>query len=117
MHVWLDSLNVRITAVAFAEELKSVDPANPAVRVDNAKNVSARLQAISNKLKDSLIPVKSSQLFVFHDAYQYFEKRYGLNGVGSITVSPDKNGVDMAPALLSKNPLYNSLSHGTGVLK
>ena len=26
---------------------------------------------------------------VFHDAYQYFEHRFGLTAVGSITVSPE----------------------------
>ena len=26
---------------------------------------------------------------MFHDAFQYLEKRFGLNAVGSITVSPD----------------------------
>ena len=26
---------------------------------------------------------------VFHDAYQYFERRYGLAAIGSITVSPE----------------------------
>ena len=26
---------------------------------------------------------------VFHDAYQYFEERFGLNIAGSITVTPD----------------------------
>src|SRR6476620_7583557 len=27
---------------------------------------------------------------VFHDAYQDFDQRYGLNAVGSITVSPER---------------------------
>ena len=26
---------------------------------------------------------------MFHDAYQYFERRYGLAAIGSITVSPE----------------------------
>ena len=26
---------------------------------------------------------------MFHDAYQYFERRYGLNAVGSVTLSPE----------------------------
>ena len=31
---------------------------------------------------------KEFPFIVFHDAYQYFEKHYGLNGVGSITFDP-----------------------------
>ncbi|MDG2033172.1 MAG: zinc ABC transporter substrate-binding protein ZnuA [Rhodospirillales bacterium] len=103
MHVWLDPQNARIMALAIAQKLKSVDPANAAVYDANAKNVSVRLQALSNKLRDSLIPVKSSPFFVFHDAYQYFEKRYGLNGVGSISVSPErKPGAKRIKELRSK---------------
>ncbi|MAI11537.1 MAG: hypothetical protein CBD27_05530 [Rhodospirillaceae bacterium TMED167] len=103
MHVWLDPRNARIMVLAIAQKLKSVDPANAAVYDANAKNVSVRLQALSNKLRDSLIPVKSSPFFVFHDAYQYFEKRYGLNGVGSITVNPErKPGAKRIKELRSK---------------
>ena len=77
-------------AVAIAEKLKSVDPENAALRDVNAKNVSARLWVMSNKLKDSLIPLSPLRFSFFYDEYQYFEKRYGLNSVGGITVSPEK---------------------------
>jgi zinc transport system substrate-binding protein len=36
-----------------------------------------------------LEPVKGRGYIVFHDAYQYFEKRFGVSAVGSITVSPE----------------------------
>ena len=36
-----------------------------------------------------LEPVKGGGYIVFHDAYQYFEKRFGVSAVGSITVSPE----------------------------
>ena len=90
MHIWLDPLNARIITLAIAEKLKSIDPANAAIYNANAKNVSARLNALSEKLKTKLSSVKSAPFFVFHDAYQYFEKRYGLNGVGSITINPER---------------------------
>ena len=32
---------------------------------------------------------KGKGFVVFHDAYQYFEERFGLKAVGSITVSPE----------------------------
>jgi zinc transport system substrate-binding protein len=36
-----------------------------------------------------LAPVKDKPFMVFHDAYQYFENRFGLTLAGSITVTPE----------------------------
>ena len=90
MHIWLDPQNARIITLAIAERLKTIDPANAAIYEANAKRLAGRLNTLSEKLKTKLSPIKSAPFFVFHDAYQYFEKRYGLNGVGSITVSPER---------------------------
>ena len=90
MHIWLDPQNARIITLAIAEKLKTIDPANAAIYEANAKRLAGRLNTLSEKLKTKLSPIKSAPFFVFHDAYQYFEKRYGLNGVGSITVSPER---------------------------
>ncbi|MBN08401.1 MAG: zinc ABC transporter substrate-binding protein [Rhodospirillaceae bacterium] len=90
MHIWLDPQNARIITLAIAEKLKTIDPANAAIYEANAKRLAGRLNTLSEKLKTKLSPIKSAPFFVFHDAYQYLEKRYGLNGVGSITVSPER---------------------------
>ena len=90
MHIWLDPQNARIITLAIAEKLKTIDPANAAIYEANAKRLAGRLNTLSEKLKTKLSPIKSAPFFVFHDAYQYFEKRFDLNGVGSITVSPER---------------------------
>ncbi|MCW5700922.1 MAG: zinc ABC transporter substrate-binding protein, partial [Rhodospirillales bacterium] len=36
-----------------------------------------------------LAPIANHPYIVFHDAYQYFETRYGLAPAGSITVNPE----------------------------
>jgi len=41
-------------------------------------------------MKNTLAPVARVPFVVFHDGYQYLEKRYGLNAVGSVTVSPER---------------------------
>ena len=38
----------------------------------------------------SLAPVSDTPFVVFHDAIHYFEARYGLSGIGAITVGPDR---------------------------
>jgi zinc transport system substrate-binding protein len=33
--------------------------------------------------------VRGRKFFVFHDAYHYFERRFGIEAAGSITVNPE----------------------------
>ena len=45
--------------------------------------------ALDAELRETVKPVKDKPFIVFHDAYQYFEHRYGVKTAGSITVSPE----------------------------
>jgi zinc transport system substrate-binding protein len=88
-HVWLDPENARAMAHAITEELVEHDPGNKATYEANLTALNARLDAEMAEIRDTLAPVKDKGFIVFHDAYQYFEKRFGLSAVGSITVSPE----------------------------
>ncbi len=44
----------------------------------------------TRELDRILDPVRNAPYIVFHDAYQYMEKRYGLTPIGSVTLSPEK---------------------------
>jgi zinc transport system substrate-binding protein len=90
MHIWLDPDNAaRIVAVA-AEALATADPADARRYRENGRDLTARLEALDGELGAALAPVRSAPFIVFHDAYQYLERRYGLNAVGSVTVSPER---------------------------
>ncbi|HYD64233.1 zinc ABC transporter substrate-binding protein ZnuA [Azospirillum sp.] len=89
-HVWLDPDNARAMARAAAEALAARDPAHAATYRANAEAYGKRLDALDAELKAALAPVAARPFVVFHDAYQYFEKRYGLNAVGAITVNPER---------------------------
>ena len=89
MHVWLDPRNAAAMARMIAEALIAADPQNtPAYRA-NAARLDADLAALERTLRERLAPVRERPFVVFHDAYQYFEDRFDVNAVGSITVSPD----------------------------
>ncbi|OJX74325.1 zinc ABC transporter substrate-binding protein [Magnetospirillum sp. 64-120] len=90
-HVWLDPRNAQLLLTALSEQLSELDPANAAAYHRNADAARAKLAALDGALKDKLAPLAGKPFVVFHDAYQYFEARYGLNGVGSITVDPDRS--------------------------
>jgi len=89
MHLWLDPNNAKAMVAEIVEALSKADPANAKTYEANGRDLTARLDALASDLEAELAPVKSKPFVVFHDAFQYLEKRFGLNAVGSITVSPD----------------------------
>lgn len=89
MHIWLDPRNAQAMVAAIAESLAAKDPANAATYRQNGAAMTARLKALDDQLAAELKPVAGIPFVVFHDAYQYYDTRYGLNAVGSITVLPE----------------------------
>ena len=88
-HVWLDPQNAKSLIHEIEEHLAEIDPSNAAKYEANAKTVMKKLDALTKEIEADLKPIRDRGYVVFHDAYQYFEKRFGLSAVGSITVSPE----------------------------
>ncbi|MBC6406502.1 MAG: zinc ABC transporter substrate-binding protein [Rhodospirillales bacterium] len=88
-HVWLDPSNAIVIAQAAAKALSDRDPAHAGVYVQNLERLIASLEALDRALAEQLRPVEDAPYIVFHDAYHYFENRYGLSPVGTLTVSPE----------------------------
>jgi zinc transport system substrate-binding protein len=89
-HLFLDPANAKALAAALAGELAKLDPANAPRYAANAARVAAGLDALDAELAAALKPLAGIPFVVFHDAFQYFETRYGLAAAGSITVSPER---------------------------
>lgn len=89
-HVFLDTANAKAMVTAMARALGEADAANRERYEANAQTTRQRIDALDSELRALLEPVRGVPYIVFHDGYQYFEKRYGLNAVGSITVSPER---------------------------
>ena len=88
MHVWLDPDNAIKMIKAITRGLSKVYPENRDVYKANARSYVQKITASDSELSAALSNSKEFPFIVFHDAYQYFEKHYGLNGVGSITFDP-----------------------------
>lgn len=89
LHVWLDPVNAKVMVAEIARVLAEADPENATRYLANAQAYSGRLDALVEEVDATVAPVRDRPSIVFHDAYQYFEKRFGVNVVGSITVSPE----------------------------
>jgi len=88
-HLWLDPQNAIAMVKAIAEALADIDPANGATYAANAHAEIERLSALQSQLASELVAAKGKPYIVFHDAYQYFEHRFGLSAAGSIVIEPD----------------------------
>jgi len=88
-HLWLDPMNAKAMAEEIEKTLVSADPANAAAYQANGAALMKDLDALDAELQATVAPVRNRPFIVFHDAYQYFEHRYGVSVAGSITVSPE----------------------------
>ena len=88
-HSWLDPVNAKVLADRIAQVLSAKEPANAARFTANAVSFKTKLDELSTELARDLAPVAGKPYIVFHDALQYFERRYKLRVAGSISISPD----------------------------
>ena len=88
-HLWLDPQNAKAILTYLAKVLSDLRPEHRATFAANASAMAVRLDALQEDIARDLQPVKGKPFIVFHDAYQYFEQRFGLRATGSITLNPE----------------------------
>ena len=91
VHVWLTPQNAIKIVKAITRDLSKVFPQNRSVYKANARNYINKLEKLDAGIKTRLKDIKTKPFIYFHDAFQYFETTYGLNGVGTISVEPDES--------------------------
>jgi zinc transport system substrate-binding protein len=77
-HIWLDPDNALYWLQLIAEILAQHDPDNREIYQANAMRARAELTQEVNHIKERLSDVDMPPIFMRHDAYQYFEKYFGL---------------------------------------
>lgn len=88
-HVWLDIDNAKTITMEIAKSLSKNDPENAETYTANAKSMIERLTALDADLQKSIADNRSQKYIVFHDAYQYFEKHFGLTEAIAVTLNPE----------------------------
>ena len=86
-HIWLDPMNARVIIKEITNQLVKLDSTNAAKYKANSKDAIADIDALTKSIKKDLN--KNSRVVVFHDAYQYFENRFGIKVLGALTVNTD----------------------------
>ena len=88
-HVWLDPVNAKAIVHEIEEALVKADPEHASTYEANAHKMMDKIDSLTAELREELEPVHEKGFIVFHDAYQYFEQRFDMAAIGSITVSPE----------------------------
>ncbi len=86
-HIWLDPANAKVIVKKITNQLSKIDKDNASKYKANSKKVIKDLDVLIKEVKNEIN--KDASFVVFHDAYQYFEKRFGLSVIGALTVNPD----------------------------
>ena len=89
MHVWLDPHNAIAMVRAAEAALVAADPGNAALYRSNSRQTVDELQRMSQSVAKGLAGVRDRPFIVFHDAYAYFEHRFGLRAAAAISVNPE----------------------------
>ena len=89
VHVWLDPENAKVLVDEIKLALIELDPVNASKYEANSNKMNTKLDQLMDEVSNKLKSEQGKGYVVFHDAYQYFEQRFGMSAVGSITVSPE----------------------------
>jgi zinc transport system substrate-binding protein len=82
IHFWLDPEIAKVMVKSITRELSDIDVANKSTYKANALKAIGELDELieATKLKIN----KDASYVVFHDAYQYFEQRFGIEVLGAL---------------------------------
>ena len=86
-HVWLDPINAKVILKEMTEHLIENDSKNAPTYKSNLDKALKDIDKLTIDVMTELNESTSS--IVFHDAYQYFEKRFNVKILGAFTVNTD----------------------------
>jgi len=89
-HLWMDPLLARGYVRAIRDALVRRDPAGRATYEKNAAAYDASLVRLERDIAASIktIPKGKRAMLVFHNAWQYYDDRFGLRTIGVVELSP-----------------------------
>ena len=98
-HAWLDPENGKVWLDLIADELAALDPENADTYRGNAAAGRDEIDAAMADARAALSSAGESEFVVFHDAYHYFENRFGISAAGAISLS---DASDPSPARIEE---------------
>jgi zinc transport system substrate-binding protein len=88
-HLWLDSSNAVRIAKAIAERAAEMDPVNEASYHQNLRKFISQIESTNRQIAQKFQAPSATNYAVYHNAYQYFEKQFGLQHEMVILQDPE----------------------------
>jgi ABC-type Zn uptake system ZnuABC Zn-binding protein ZnuA len=99
-HLWMDPVLAKRYVERIAATLGDVDPPHRAYYEARTRAYGRQLDALTREIaaKIATIPKSHRAMIVFHNAWQYYNDRFGIKTVGVVELSP---GQDPSPRYIA----------------
>jgi zinc transport system substrate-binding protein len=84
LHLWLSLANSIVMAEYITEQLSHLYPNDTAFFKGNLNRFIMRANALDSRIRQQLTPVRDKGFIVYHPAYNYFVRDYGLTQLGAV---------------------------------
>jgi len=100
-HLWMDPVFARAYVRKIRDAMIAADPAGAATYRANAAAYDAQLVALTARTQRKIdtIPPAQRVMIVFHNAFNYYDARFGLQTLGVVETNP---GADPSPQHLAE---------------
>lgn len=92
-HLWMDPVNGKHYAFAIRDALITIDPQHGEFYRSNARRYVASLDQLRASIarKIATIPPSHRYMIVFHNAWLYYNNRFGIESLGFIEANPGQD--------------------------
>ncbi len=92
-HLWMDPEYAKLYVAKIRDGLIALDPTHAAEYRANTVAYDAKLDALSASIRKQIatIPPAQRNMIVFHNAWLYYNARFGITTVGVIEINPGQD--------------------------
>jgi ABC-type Zn uptake system ZnuABC Zn-binding protein ZnuA len=100
-HLWMDPVFAKRYVRRIAATLGEADPVHRAGYAERASAYGRELDALTGEIARNIasIPKAHRAMIVFHNAWQYYNDRFGIKTIGVVELSP---GQEPSPAYIAR---------------
>lgn len=95
-HTWLSIRNAKLYVDTVANELSKLDPQHQDYYIQNAADYKLKLEELRQEIDADLDQVKGETLLVFHPAWGYFARDFGLTQIAIENEGNDPTAAQIA---------------------
>ena len=92
-HLWMDPQNAKHYVGQIRDALIRIDPQHTSDYRVNARRYNAELDVLTKSIAQqyALVPAERRYMIVFHNAWQYYNDRFGITTLGFIEQNPGQD--------------------------